>query len=87
MGPGQIRGTIRRAYARAGFPPQVTGTHILRHTKAATLYNAGADLKMIADILGHTSIDTTVIYTKVPGPILAAASGRWPTASESTVPS
>jgi len=87
MGPGQIRGTIRRAYARAGFPPQVTGTHVLRHTKAATLYNTGADLKMIADILGHTSIDTTVVYTKVPGPILAAASGRWPTASESTVPS
>ncbi len=85
MGREQIRGTIRRAYARAGIPPQVTGTHILRHTKAATLYNAGADLKMIADILGHTAIDTTVIYTKVPGPALAAASGRWPAAAEPTV--
>ena len=85
MGREQIRGTIRRAYARAGIPPQVTGTHVLRHTKAATLYNAGADLKMIADILGHTSIDTTVIYTKVPGPALAAASGRWPAAAEPAV--
>ncbi len=85
MGSAQIRGTIRRAYGRAGIPPQVTGTHILRHTKAATLYNAGADLKMIADILGHTSIDTTVIYTKVPGPALAAASGRWPMNSEPAV--
>jgi site-specific recombinase XerD len=85
MGPGQIRGTIRRAYARAGIPPQVTGTHVLRHTTAATLYNAGADLKIIADILGHTSIDTTVVYTKVPGPVLAAASGRWPTAPDPSV--
>ncbi len=85
MGREQIRGTIRRAYARAGIPPQVTGTHVLRHTKAATLYNAGADLKMIADILGHTSIDTAVIYTKVPGPALAAASGRWPAAADPAV--
>ncbi len=85
MGPGLIRGAMCRAYARAGIAPQVTGTHILRHTKAANLYNAGADLKVIADILGHTSIDTTVIYTKVPGPALAAACGRWPTVPESTV--
>ena len=46
MGREQIRGTIRRAYARAGIPPQVTGTHALRDTKAASLYNAGADLKI-----------------------------------------
>lgn len=87
MGPGNIRRAMCRAYARVGISPRVTGTHILRHTKAASLYNTGADLKMIADILGHTSIDTTVVYTKIPGPALAAVSARWPTISESGVQS
>ncbi|MDA8193510.1 MAG: site-specific integrase [Thermaerobacter sp.] len=78
MGREQIRGTIRRAYARAGFSSHLTGTHVLRHTKAAALYHQGSDLKVIADILGHTSIDTTVIYTKVAGPALAPVQSPWP---------
>lgn len=65
MGREQIRGTIRRAYARSGIPSTITGTHILRHSKAKSMYENGSSLKIIADILGHGSIDTTVIYTKV----------------------
>lgn len=78
MGCGQIRGTVRRAYARAGLPPTITSIHILRHTKAASLYEQGSSLKMIADVLGHTSIDTTVIYTKVGGSALYDVMCRWP---------
>ena len=65
MGREQIRGTVRRAYARSGMPFTITGTHILRHSKAKSMYENGSSLKIIADILGHGSIDTTVIYTKV----------------------
>jgi len=65
MGTSQIRGSVRRAYARAGISPSITGTHILRHTKAGAMYDGGANLKVIADVLGHASIDTAVIYTKV----------------------
>lgn len=76
MGREQIRGTIRRAYAQSGIPSTITGTHILRHSKAKSMYENGSSLKIIADILGHRSIDTTVIYTKIgrselhPGPVL-----------------
>jgi site-specific recombinase XerD len=84
MGVGQIRGTVRRAYARAGLPSSITSIHILRHTKAAALYEQGSSLKMIADVLGHTSIDTTVIYTKVGGASLHKVMGQWPTLSSDT---
>ena len=78
MGCEQIRGTVRRAYARAGLSSTITGTHVLRHTKAVSLYQQGSSLKVIADILGHASIDTTVVYTKVGGSALFAVMGTWP---------
>ncbi|GAB6156808.1 tyrosine-type recombinase/integrase [Desulfotomaculum varum] len=78
MGREQIRGTIRRAYARAGMPSTMTGTHILRHSKAKELYQQGSSLKIIADILGHASIDTTVIYTKVDRNALQCVTCPWP---------
>lgn len=78
MGREQIRGTIRRAYARAGIPSSITGTHILRHSKAKYLYEDGSSLKIIADILGHESIDTTVIYTKIGRSALQCVICPWP---------
>lgn len=82
MGNEQIRGTIRRAYARAGIPPTITGTHILRHSKAKSMYESGASLKLIADVLGHESIDTTTIYTKVAYSALHHVVSSWPTSAE-----
>jgi site-specific recombinase XerD len=73
-----VRGAMRRAYERAGFPRQWTGTHILRHTAATHMLNKGATLKEVADVLGHKSIDTTVIYTKVNSKGLQAVSQPWP---------
>ena len=73
-----VRGAMRRAHARAGFPPTWTGTHLLRHTAAAGMYSKGATLKELADILGHDSIDTTTIYTKVNIPELRTVALPWP---------
>lgn len=39
--------------------------HKLRHTSATSMYRAGADIRSIQQILGHTSIQTTQIYTHV----------------------
>jgi len=73
-----VRGAMRRAYARAGFPTTWTGTHILRHTAATRMLNNGASLKEVADVLGHQSIDTTVIYTKVHTTALETVVQPWP---------
>lgn len=78
VGPALVRGVIRRAYERAGLPGNRTGTHILRHTTASRLFQRGASLKDIADLLGHLSLETTAIYTKVNMPLLASVALPWP---------
>lgn len=80
MGTSQVRNTVRRAAIRAGIE-NFTGTHRLRHTAAKEMINNGVDLKMIADILGHESIETTSIYTKINFKELQNVAGIWPEVS------
>ncbi len=50
--------------------------HTLRHTFARTLLAAGTPLTDVADLLGHSSLDTTRIYTKASAVDLAAVVAR-----------
>lgn len=77
MGASQVRNTIRCAAVRARLE-QFTGTHMLRHTAAKKMLEGGIDLKTIADILGHKSIETTCIYTKLDFTQLKDVAGLWP---------
>ena len=73
-----IRNVIRRLAERAGLRGRVRGTHILRHSLASRMLRAGASIKQIADLLGHQSIDTTMIYTKVDLGALSQVALPWP---------
>jgi len=69
---------MRCAYARAGLSKPWPGSHALRHSFACRLFNAGASLKEIADVLRHRSLNSTTIYTKVDLKRLTAVARPWP---------
>lgn len=69
---------IRTAYHRCKFSDRWRGCYRLRHTFATRLHARGADLKQIADLLGHRHLQTTTIYAKVDPNGLRALALRWP---------
>jgi site-specific recombinase XerD len=54
----------RRLAGIAFRTPQKRGLHSLRHTLATRLLEKGTPLTTIAEILGHTSLESTRIYAK-----------------------
>ena len=52
---------------QAGVNPQKVFPHNLRHLFARTFYGIEKDIAKLADILGHSSIDTTRIYIMTTG--------------------
>lgn len=59
-----VQSTIEKYLNKAGFDTSLYSTHKLRHTAATLMYKYGnVDIRALKDILGHTNISTTQIYT------------------------
>ena len=54
------------------------GIHSLRHTSATSMVNKGASFKAVADVLGHKSVSTTLIYAKLNLQALKQVALPWP---------
>lgn len=69
LSQGMIQKAMARARVALGLPASAT-PHALRHSFATHLLGAGADLRSLQELLGHASLGSTQIYTKVDAAVL-----------------
>ena len=64
LGANQLRNRLQAQALQAGLPTRVH-PHMLRHSYASHLLQSSGDLRAVQELLGHASIATTQVYTKL----------------------
>jgi site-specific recombinase XerD len=78
IGLGSLDSTLKIYYQKAGINSRSKGFHAIRHAFATKLMTEQTPIKNISDLLGHRSIKSTYIYTKVDLPQLRTLCRDWP---------
>jgi site-specific recombinase XerD len=73
-----ILAEIAKLWKVTGLSDRFSGTRVLRHYGAIHMKSNQCSIKVISDILGHTSLQTTAIYAKVDIPMLRTIAQEWP---------
>jgi integrase/recombinase XerD len=74
---------VRATGARVGLADRLS-PHVLRHSCATHMLERGADIRVVQELLGHASLSTTQVYTKVsPDRLRAVYDAAHPRASAS----
>jgi len=62
MSPNSVQGAFRKAKRRASITPAGVAIHTLRHAYATHLLEAGVNRRLVQRYLGHSRLETTMVY-------------------------
>ena len=77
MSSKQVQRAVRNLAVRAGVR-EYRGTHALRRAAATNMVRGGASVKVVADVLGHQNVSTTMPYLALDTETLREACSPWP---------